>query len=305
LEKVTYFDLPNCYKLSNATVEVIVTTDVGPRILRYGFIGEENIFGAVPETTIETELGAWKPWGGHRLWTAPEMMPRSYAPDNDPIEYKFDGDGSIHLIQSAEQQTSTQKEIKVSLDAHGTSVRVEHKISNRNLWAIDVAPWALTIMNAGGEVILPQEPYRKWEEALQPARPMVLWHYTDLSDPRWTIGQKYIRLRTDASRTGPQKLGILNKQEWAAYHLHNNLFIKRFAYHADAVYPDYGSNTEVYTAGSFIELESLAPIKHLEPGAAVTHIEHWQLFKNIAIGVTEASISAAIDPLFTNEGSHG
>jgi hypothetical protein len=83
LEKLTYLDLPDCYRLSNGKVEVIVTTSVGPRILRYGFCGEDNILGEVKDDVLETPLGRFKPWGGHRLWVAPEAMPGSYAPDNN------------------------------------------------------------------------------------------------------------------------------------------------------------------------------------------------------------------------------
>jgi len=45
MEKVNYLGQPNSYRLSNGTVEVVVSTDVGPRILRYGFLGKENVLG--------------------------------------------------------------------------------------------------------------------------------------------------------------------------------------------------------------------------------------------------------------------
>ena len=76
MEKVNYLGQPDCYRLSNGTVELVVTTNVGPRILRYAFAGGENILGEVPESTVQTELGEWRPLGGHRLWTAPEASPR-------------------------------------------------------------------------------------------------------------------------------------------------------------------------------------------------------------------------------------
>ena len=60
MEKIAYFNQPNCYKLSNGTVEVIVTTDIGPRIIRYGFQGEENLLAEVPDLKVTTELGDWK-----------------------------------------------------------------------------------------------------------------------------------------------------------------------------------------------------------------------------------------------------
>src|SRR5262249_13951670 len=154
-----YFNQPNCYKLSNGAVEVIVTTDIGPRIIRYGFPGEDNILAELPDLSVKTDLGEWKPYGGHRLWTAPEAMPRSYAPDSSPIEFKIEGTNTIHLTQPADPKTGIQKEMVVTLDAEGSGVTILHRITNRNFYAIDVAPWALTIMNGGGVTVIPQEPY--------------------------------------------------------------------------------------------------------------------------------------------------
>jgi hypothetical protein len=70
--------------LSNGAAEVVVTTDVGPRIIRYARAGGENMLAELPDAVTRTALGDWKAWGGHRLWHAPEGMPRSYAPDNAP-----------------------------------------------------------------------------------------------------------------------------------------------------------------------------------------------------------------------------
>jgi hypothetical protein len=296
VEKVTCVTQPNCYRLSNATVDVVVTTDVGPRIMRYGFVGEDNLLGETPDGMVKTDLGVWKSWGGHRLWTAPEAMPRSYSPDNDPVTHTIEGN-TIRLVQKVEPQTGIQKELAVTLDNAGTGVTVFHRLTNRGFWDVEVAPWALTIMNGGGEVILPQEPYRSHDEYLLPARPLVVWHYTDLSDPRWTVGKKYIRLRTNPQLKEPQKIGVGNTQGWGAYLRNRMLFVKRFGWMAGATYPDFGSNTETYTAGNFIELETLAPLTRLTPGASAEHIERWFLFKNVDVGASEQTLDAALQPL--------
>lgn len=89
----------------------------------------------------------------------------------------------------------------------------------------------------------------------------------------------------------------MNKQGWAAYHRQQTLFIKRFDYEEGASYPHYGSNTEIYTAASFIEVETLGPVRRLEPGMAAEHIERWSLFRNVTRGATESEIDAAIRPL--------
>ena len=283
MERVEYLGQPNCYRISDGALELIVTTDIGPRVISYGFVGAENILGEVPSEIIRTDFGDFKPWGGHRLWTAPEANPRSYVPENDPIEYEIVDANTIRLTKQPDEHTRIEKEMTVSLEADG-SVAIRHRLTNRGVWEIELAAWALTIMNGGGEVILPQEPFKSWDEELLPARPLVLWHYTDLSDPRWTIDGKYIRLRSDETLPAPQKIGICNKQGWAAYMRAQTLFIKFFDYEEGASYVDYGSNNETYTAGNFIELESLGPQRRLAPGESTLHTERWHLFKGVDAG---------------------
>ncbi|MCX5770994.1 MAG: hypothetical protein NTZ09_12080 [Candidatus Hydrogenedentes bacterium] len=43
MEKVPYGGWPNCVRVTNGTVELIATTDVGPRIIRVGFVGGQNV----------------------------------------------------------------------------------------------------------------------------------------------------------------------------------------------------------------------------------------------------------------------
>lgn len=297
IEPCSMLDLPDCLKISNGTAEVVVSTAVGPRVLRYGFAGGESLFAELPEAAVSTCLGDWKPWGGHRLWAAPEDMPRSYAPDNSPVEHEPSGDLSVLLRPPVEPATGIQKEMQVTLDGEGTGATLRHRLINRGRRAIEAAPWAITIMRYGGTVILPQEPYRPHEEVLLPARPLVLWHYTDLSDPRWKLGAKYIRLTPAAEAKTPQKIGVLNKRGWVAYNLGDLLFVKRFSCEEGATYPDYGSNCETYTEAAFVEIESLGPLCRLDPGEAAEHIERWSLFRGVKIGKTETEIDSALGPL--------
>jgi hypothetical protein len=54
-------------------------------------------------------------------------------------------------------------------------------------------------------------------------------------------------------------------------------FVKKFDYIENAAYPDLNSNTEIYAAGSFVEIESLAPLQKLAPGESTEHQELWEL----------------------------
>ena len=87
-ETVQYGGWQNCQRISNGTIEIIATTDVGPRIIRFGFVDGENEFREVPEHAGLTGGDEWRSYGGHRLWHAPENKPRSYLPDNDTVVYK-------------------------------------------------------------------------------------------------------------------------------------------------------------------------------------------------------------------------
>jgi len=34
-------------------------------------------------------------YGGHRIWVASEELPRSYHPDNSPVELSYDSEGIV------------------------------------------------------------------------------------------------------------------------------------------------------------------------------------------------------------------
>jgi hypothetical protein len=63
-----------------------------------------------------------------------------------------------------------------------------------------------------------------------------------------------------------------------AYWLDDVLFRKTFHVYADSLYPDNNCNAELYCSDQFIELESLAPLKILNPNSSVSHMETWDIF---------------------------
>ncbi|MCJ7665262.1 MAG: DUF4380 domain-containing protein, partial [Actinobacteria bacterium] len=75
----------NCLRLENDEIELVATTDVGPRIIRLGFKGGQNLFKEFGDQLGKTGGDQWRIYGGHRLWHAPEAVPRTYFPDNKPV----------------------------------------------------------------------------------------------------------------------------------------------------------------------------------------------------------------------------
>src|SRR5512135_2850813 len=92
IEKTSYKGWPNCYRISNGAVELVITSDIGPRIMRYGFPGGANFFKEFSETLGKSGEPAWVPRGGHRIWAAPEDAVRTYAPDNRPVHIRIQGE---------------------------------------------------------------------------------------------------------------------------------------------------------------------------------------------------------------------
>ena len=295
-ETLSYMGLENCIKLSNGSIDAIVTTSVGPRILFYGPTGGANVFGGHPDASKDTALGTWKPYGGHRLWVWPEVFPATYAPDNDPIEHTLEGELGVVLNPTVDK-AGMGKQIRLTVDASGTRVRVEQTVTNHNLWPIDIAPWAISIVE-GGTSIMPRVPFQSHDDYVPVTQPLALCAFTDLQDPRFTLGLKYILLRCDPERKHSQKLGLRNKQDWCAHLVNNMLFVKKFTHDERASYPDYEVNTEVYTEGSFQELELLGAHRVVATGESLTLVEEWHLFDNVGIeGVT--SDLDALDAVLT------
>lgn len=291
MERVEYCGWTDCVRLTNGSMELLITTTVGPRVIHCGFVGGQNLFGVIEETKGAAGGDEWNLFGGHRLWHSPEIKPRTYSPDNGPVDC-CEIDGGVHLVQPVEPDTGVQKQMWVTLCPERDKVTVRHRLTNHNPWAIELAPWALTVMATGGEAILPQ-PQGEFDSLL-PNRRLTLWPYTNMSDPRLTWGEQFIRMRQDVGMSRRCKLGLNAVDGWVAYGLRGDLFVKRFDYQCCGEYPDWGAAVELFTNDAILEVETLGPLTQLEPGASVDHEERWYLFRSVELGDTEEALAASV-----------
>jgi hypothetical protein len=295
LDRTNYGGWPNCYRLSNDLVDLVLTTDIGPRIIRFGFVGEENEFKEYGEMLGHVGGREWRIYGGHRLWHGPEVIPRTYHPDNFPVLLE-PHDEFVRLVQPTETSTGIQKEMDVGLSPGAAQVQVTHRLRNRGPWAVELAPWALSVMAPGGVAIVPLPPRGPHPEFLLPASTITLWAYTDMSDPRWSWGHRYVLLRQDTEATTPQKAGYIVPDGWVAYARDGHLFVVTFDHAQGAQYPDLGSCVETWTDPDMLEVETLGPLAQLEPGAAVEHLERWSLFRDVPQPHSDADVDEHVLP---------
>lgn len=295
LDVIPYGGWSQCCRLSNGLVEVFATVEVGPRLIRFGFAGGGNILKEYPDELGQTGGAEFRFYGGHRLWHAPESRPRTYYPDNEPVGWAPIELGA-RLTQAVEATTGIQKEIEIRLPDGEARVELTHRLRNTNLWPVRLAPWALTALAPGGTAILPLPAKGEHAGNLLPAATLALWAYTDMQDKRWTWGNNYVLLRQDPARPSPQKIGASNSAGWLAYARAGLLFVKRAEPVPGALYPDLGCAVEMFANGDMLELETLGPLMELEPGAAVTHTEHWSLHRDVPTPETEAQVEQFVAP---------
>ena len=297
LEQVQ-FEGWDAVRLSNGDAEIVVTKAVGPRIIRYGLTGGPNAFHVLPDTRGQSGGETWQPYGGHRLWIAPEVMPRSYFPDTGAYGTPAMNGEALEIVSPTESTTGIQKEMRVTLAPSGAAVKVEHILTNHNVWPVTLSVWALSIVAGGGKVVLPQEPFVSHDDDLVPARPLVLWKFTDMQDPRWRWGRKYLTLEQQDDLGFAQKVGLYNAQGWGAHVTDTQAFVLQIKpTGSPAALPDMGCNFETFTKGPFQELETLGPMTTLEPGASASHTEHWFLAKTPPIAETDDAVDAALLPV--------
>ena len=177
MKKVTFQNWENCIEMTSGDFRIIITTDVGPRVMG-GFVGDNphNIFNVDPALAGTSGADKWVNYGGHRLWVSPERIVRTYEKDNSPVKYE-EKDGGIIFYSAKDEFSGMEKSIFI-LPLGDNKFKVEHSVTNKNLWPIEFAPWALSVMAPGGvcavpqnrdkKALLPKSSLRNWNSLLGP-----------------------------------------------------------------------------------------------------------------------------------------
>lgn len=286
IKQIDYKGWKDCVHMSNGIVELVLVTAVGPRIIHYGFAGDENMFYVNENQIGQTGGDIWKNYGGHRLWHGPQEGYRPNEPDNEPVRVEISGN-TVHLIQNTEKNARMEKKISITMSPDSTEVILNHEMVNHNIWPVKYTVWALTQMRPGGRSIVP---VKRPESGFLSNFAFVHWGFSRIDDRRLQIRKEHIALDFEDGNSQWFKLGFENRDGWAAYFYQNTAFVKNFDFQEEAEYPDRGCNYETYVDDEFMELESLSPIRVVQPEHSITHQERWMLLKDIRIPETEDEV---------------
>ncbi len=299
-KEIEYKNYGKCLEISNGLVRLVVTTEIGPRIINYSFVDGENVMFEDLERVFKSEKDAlkeaygndstWYIYGGHRLWTSPEAAPRCTYPDNEPVQVTLTEQGAI-LEAPVQKWNQYAYTFEISMAETGPDVTILHRVTNHAAWDVNLAVWPITVLAPGGTEVIPQNTKNT---GLLGNRLIALWPYTKMTDPRVTWGDAYITLRQDATVSDNFKMGLDSEHAFAMYFNHGDLFLKRFDSVENGNYPDGGMNFETYDCKLFLEMESLGELQAIAPGASAEHTEYWSLYKETLPACNDEALDAVV-----------
>ena len=285
-ELENFKDYGRVVSISNGVIEAYITIDVGPRIIRYGYVGEQNImndnrsdFPPAAKPGYKEYFGedkSWENFGGHRIWLSPESYPETYYPDCNRVSYEVLSDGAV-FTPPAEKNNNVIKQLEVRMDKDDANMQLTMRVKNVSDKSKKFAIWGLTVSAKGGTLIIPMNTN---DTGLLPNRIMSVWPYTDLSDDRIYFGKKYVTVKQSEVSPSPIKLGFDLNCGTVYYCLNGDIFCKSYqTSHPCGEYPDGGCSFETYTCETFTEVESLGELKTVKPNETVELTERWELIK--------------------------
>ena len=147
--------------LFNPHLQLDFLTTAGPRLVGLYFSGRpQNLLVELPDLVEKTPFGDFRFLGGHRLWHAPEALPRTYIPDNEGAMVGEVPNG-IRIEMLAEAWTHIAKSIGITLNPDRPQITVRHELRNEGVWPLEFSAWGITILRLGGVAIFPQ-PGEMW-----------------------------------------------------------------------------------------------------------------------------------------------
>lgn len=273
-----YHGWPKAYRLSNGTVDLVFVPQVG-RIMRYGYIGGRNVLWekaalAGKTTPLNPPPGDWQNYGGDKLWPSPQAA-WGWPPDpfSDSGEQTVKVLPNKHLVVTGpdSRKYGVRFQREIALNASGSGVTIRNSMINVGKTAREWGIWEVaqaddpeeTTFAAGAEAVTPGG-YRVVGDN-KPAEGQVTVEK----------GVVHIRRRADHNaKIGTRSAGWVESR-WADL---------RFRISADlpksGLYPDDGCAQEIYTSDDpnrYVEMELLAPIRKMDPGAETRVTIRWSL----------------------------
>ena len=284
LQEIEYENFGRCIKITNGMIDCIVTIALGPRIIYFGFTGQDNVFYTDLErkyqrtkeekAAVPAKNSIYYIYGGHRLQVCPTVQ--TDWPDNKPVVYGVQSDG-ITFTPPRLKQPAIQPSFQIVMGKESCDIMVVHTAKNCSNKTIILGLLASTVLNGGGVAVIPQN---RQSQPGRPNRTINLWPETNIHDSRILYGNQFLAVRQEPENQAPLKIGTNNLPGWMAYANNGVTVVKRIVANPQAAYPDSGSSCEIALTEDFAELSSLSPMYEVKPGETIKHVENLSIYSN-------------------------
>ncbi len=287
VRRVKLLNYPDCIELSNANTIVVLGHQVGGRVLKYAWKGQDAHYlnpeeakweAANPNPRLEVSAG--------RFDIGPEyLIPRRDVLWSGTWSAEVIGPRAARLTSQPDPATGVQLIREFQLDPVTSHLACTQIIKNVSSETKYWCHWSRTFAREGGIGVVPLTPaqskfpngyvlYQPRPEGAIRARP---------TDPNIRARDGFLEI------IGPPafpKLGFDSFAGWFAYQMPNDLaFVKRYATYPDGVYNEVAGLTisiwypkpEQIPA---VELEPIGPRNTIAPGGSASFIENWWLLEN-------------------------
>lgn len=272
LHLIPYAGWNNCIHLTNSICEAVITTEVGPRIVRYGKVGGPNLLYLDEFAAGQTEeTKTWRAYAGRSfdavvdgdIFLPPENTPVSYTLGTDRIDFdSVDFDG-------------LSKTISIRMCRRG-GLEIKQTFTNTSNTSKQVYAIGSTLLPSGGIA----------------AMPLTHKPVTGFNRPELRQGQTLSLI--EPNQVNPAEFEIAGHADelWCGYFHQGQLFIMT----SPPTEGTYDGDTNICFSADpkRARICSYSPKQTLASGESLTHIEVWNIFDRMPRPIDEKQAIKAL-----------
>lgn len=271
-----------CVSINNGTVKVIVSVDVGPKIIFWGYTNGENML-YIPYDILEYDEPIsqkippdifFKRYG-HEIMLAYEKNKPVVLSSGTTI-YSILKEGVVFSCSNPKLGLSANLEIIIQDKSN--SIMIVHSIENTNEKTQNFSICSSTFVTQDGTLLVPQN---MDDLGNSPNRVLALWKKSNINDSRLYVANEYLRFNnTSTDKSSVLKLGINNRRAWSTYTKDGNTFLKHYLHNKKAKYLNFDSSFIIDSKKELLSLKVLSPIYNVQKNEIAKMAEYWSLFPN-------------------------
>lgn len=280
--------------LNNGKAFLKVTPSIG-RITGFGLVNQADLLWRDKQANIaagrkynnENNVNNWINYGGDKVWPSVQAQ-WQYSQDrkhNWPPPHTYDGKpyldithttskpNTVTILSDVDAPEGSQIRREISLHPTEPIATITTTVKQLRPTLFDAHIWSVTQVNFPRYTLMDvsrnhpttQKPY---------SFPSVPGELTE--QPKHLTEHNAILIPSKIYKDG--KAGTLGK--WIASIYPNVIFLQQATFDPNARYVE-ATSLQTYLAGDYIEMETLSPTTHLQPGESITNTVIWSLIPTV------------------------